>query len=249
MNLKNYLFYILLSAILFCCKSEYKPEIVAGIDECNHCKMVITQTNQACGFYHDNNFKTFCSPSCLLSSYEKLKKDNIIKDSNIFFTDYETKHFVRSDSTFFLFTKSRPTVMNSGILCFASAKRVESFKNQPEEIITDWKKYQVLAGSPDKIMEIKLSGNKLEPAIVVCNKNEIIHLEIKKNDQIRYQFIFIRGYEEMGKFKFPEGESLLTIKLMADKPGSGFPIIMDGIDQPIGMLKVLGAHTMDEEVM
>ncbi len=241
--------FILLSLVFFCCRSEQKPQIQAGIDDCKQCKMVIAQTNQACGFFHENNFVAFCSPSCLLSDYEYLKKEKKINDSHIYFTDCETKQFVRSDSTFFLFTKSIPTVMNSGVLCFTSTERAESLKSQQEDLITDWKKYQILAGTPDKIVKIKLSDNKMEPAVIVFNKNEIIQLEIKKIGQIKNQLIFIRGYEEVGKFKFPEGESFITIKMIVDKPGSGFPIMMEGIDQPVGMIKVLGAHTMDEEVM
>jgi hypothetical protein len=249
MKSKNYLIFILITTILFYCKGEQKPEILAGIDDCKHCKMVITQTNQACGFFHDNNFETFCSPTCLLSGYEYLKKEKKINDSHIYFTDYETKQFVRSDSTYFLFTKSIPTVMNSGVLCFTSTKRAESLKSQPEEFVTDWRKYQVLAGTPDKIVEIKLGDNLMEPAVVIFNKNEIIQLEIEKIGQIKNQLFFIRGYEEVGKFKFPEGESFLTIRMIADKPGAGFPILMEGLDQPLGMIKVLGAHTRDEEVL
>ncbi len=240
---------LLLATLIFRCTSEQKPRIQSGIDDCKHCKMVITQTNQVGGFFHENNFVTFCSPACLLSDYEYLKKEKKINDNHIYFTDYETKQFVRSDSTFFLFTKSIQTVMNSGVLCFTSTERAEILKSQPEDLITDWRKYQILAGTPDKIVEIKLSDNKMEPAVVVFNKNEIIQLEIEKIGQIKNQLFFIRGYEEVGKFKFPEGESFLTIKMIADKPGSGFPIMMEGIDQPVGMIKVLGAHTMDEEVM
>ena len=98
-------------------------------------------------------------------------------------------------------------------------------------------------------MEIKLRNSVMEPAVVVFSKNEIIQLEFEKIGQIKNQQFFIRGYEKVGKFKFPEGESFLTIKMIVDKPGSGFPIMMEGIDQPFGMIKVLGAHTMDEEVM
>ncbi len=49
--------------------------------------------------------------------------------------------------------------MNSGILCFTSTKRAGSFKNQPEELITDWRKYQILAGTPDKIVKLEIISN------------------------------------------------------------------------------------------
>jgi len=240
---------ISLSTLLCHCKSDQKPEIQSGIDECKHCKMVISQINQACGFIQDNNFVTFCSPKCLLSEYEYLKKEKKINTNHIFFTDYESRNFVRSDSTFFLHTTSIPTVMNSGVICFRSLKNAESLKSQQLDIVTNWRKYRIMAGTPDKTVRLKLSKNSLEPAVLVFNKNEIIHLAIEMVDQQGHPNISIKGYEDIGNFTFPEGESILTIKLLTDKPGSGFPIIMKGIEQPIGMLKISGAHTRDEEVM
>jgi hypothetical protein len=211
--------------------------------------MVITQTNQACGFFQENNFVTFCSPACLLSEFENLRKENKINANHVFFTDYESKKFVRSDSTYFLLTNSIPTVMNSGVLCIRSMENAEILKNHQNDTVVDWKKYQIMAGTPDKIIKLKLSNNSLEPDVLVFNKNEIIHLEVENVDHQVIPNISIKGYEEIGNFTFPEGESILTIKMLTDKPGSGFPIIMQGIEQPIGMIKIVGAHTMDEEVM
>jgi hypothetical protein len=243
------IFSIILVTIFFSCKDEQKPQIESGIDECNNCKMVITQMNQACGFFYDNNFLTFCSPTCLLADYEYLNKEKTINNSKIYFTDFETRLFVRSDSTFFLFTKSVPTVMNSGILCFRSKERAQILKNHPEDHLKDWRKYRILAGTPDRIIKVKLSNKLMTPGVLVFKKNEIIQIEVENFSQIINPRFFIKGYEEVGNFKFPEGESFLIFRMMADKPGSGFPIMMEGIDQPIGMIKVLGAHTMDEEVM
>jgi len=243
------LFLQLFSVVFFCCKSEQIPEIHSGIDDCKHCKMVISQTNQACGFFQDKNFVTFCSPACLLSEFEYLKKEKKINVNHIFFTDYESKIFVRSDSTYFLFTNSIPTVMNSGVLCFRSIENAKSLKNHPKDTVTDWREYRIMEGTPDKIIRLKLSNNSLEPGVLVFNKNEIIHIEIENVDHQVNPNISIKGYENIGNFTFPEGESILTIKMLTDKPGSGFPIMMEGIEQPIGMLKITGAHTMDEEVM
>ena len=139
--------------------------------------------------------------------------------------------------------------MNSGVLCFKYSNQAEVLKSQSDELITNWKKYQVLTGTPDKIIKIKLSNNLMDPGILVFNKNEIIQLEFEIIGQFNAVQISIKGYEDVGKLIFPKGESTMTIKMIADKPGAGFPILMDGNDQPIGMIKVLGAHTMDEEVM
>jgi hypothetical protein len=245
----NNLLFILLSLVFFCCKGGKKPEIQSGIDECKQCNMVITQMNQACGFFYENNFVTFCSPVCLLSDYEYLNKEKNINESQIFFTDFETKQFIRCDSTYFLFTESIQTVMNAGVVCFRSAERATNLQSHPMEEITDWKKYKTRVGTPDKIVKIKLNNTLVEPGILVFNKNELVQLEIEKIGQTKSNPFFIKGYEEVGKFIFPKNESFMTIKLITDKPGSGFPIMMEGIDQPLGMIKVLGAHTRDEEVM
>lgn len=245
----NYLLFILLSVFLFCCKADQKPQIQSGIDNCKHCNMIISQTNQACGFFKENNFVTFCSPSCLLADYENLEDKNMIKNTQIYFTDYNTKIFMPSDSTFFLLTKSIPTVMNSGVVCFNSLENAKMLKREPEDIVTDWRKYKVLAGTPDKIIKIKINNFQMNPGVLVFNKNDIIQLEIEKIGHINNILISIKGYEEVGNFIFTEGISFITVKMIADKPGSGFPIMMEGIDQPIGMIKVLGAHTLDEEVM
>ena len=245
----NYLLFILLSVLFFCCKAEKKPQIHSGIDDCKHCKMVISQTNQACGFFLDNNFVTFCSPPCLLSEFEYQKKDKRINPNHVFFTDYESKKFVRSDSSYFLFTNSIPTVMNSGVICFRSMENAENLKSNQHDIVTDWKKYQIIVGTPDKIIRLKFSKNYLEPNVLVFNKNEIIHVEIENLDQHIKPNISIKGYEDIGNFTFLEDDSILTIKILADKPGSGFPIMMEGVDQPIGMIKVKGPHTLDEEAI
>ena len=60
MKSTNFLLFVLIATIFFCCKGEKKPEIQSGIDECKQCNMVITQMNQACGFFYENNFDVRC---------------------------------------------------------------------------------------------------------------------------------------------------------------------------------------------
>jgi hypothetical protein len=211
--------------------------------------MVITQTNQACGYFHGRDFVTFCSPACLLSEYENIRKEKIVDKGHIYFTDYENKQFIRSDSTFFLFTNSIVTVMNSGVLTFRSEEKAQLLMKQSDEFVTNWIIYQALAGTPDKIIKVKFNNELMTPDVFIMNKNEFVQLDIENSDQLNEKILFIKGYEEIGTFRFMKDNPFLTIRLIADKPGSGFPIMMEGIEQPVGMIKVQGAHTMDEEVM
>jgi copper chaperone NosL len=240
---------ILLSISFFSCKEEKIPHIESGIDDCNHCKMIITETNQACGFFHQSEFVTFCSPKCLLADYEKLRKEKSIDKGHIYFGDFEGRKLIRADSTYFLFTNSIITVMNSGILTFKSENSAQLLMKQSDEFVTNWDKFQITAGTPDKIIKVKFFDGLMNPDIFSINKNEFIQLDIENKDRLDEKILFIKGYEDVGMFKFMKENPFLTIRLIADKPGSGFPIMMKGVDQPLGMIKVYGSHTLDEEVM
>ena len=41
----------------------------------------------------------------------------------------------------------------------------------------------------------------------------------------------------------------VSFRLLALRPGAGFPVVRAGSDEPLGMMKVAGAHTADEEAM
>ena len=211
--------------------------------------MVISETNQACGFFQENEFKPFCSPACLLKDYHELRNKYTIGNDQIYFTDYDKKTFVQSDSTFFLMTKTLPTVMNSGVLTFDSEAVAQQLLQQSDETVISWMKYQVIGGTPDKTINAVLQNNKIDPDVFTFDKNQIIQLDIKNVDKIDDRLLRIKGYEKYGPFRFMKNEEVLRIRLMADKPGSGFPILLDGIEQPLGMIKVSGSHTQDEEVM
>ena len=144
----------ILSIILVSCKSEQRPEIQVGADECYNCKMIITQIDQSCGFFRNDKFMAYCSPSCLIADYDYFRKGSIVPSSHIYFTDYGSKKLFQSDSIHFLFTKSVPTVMNSGVLTFRSEKDARSLIKQPDEFITRWEKFRIIAGQPDRVVDI-----------------------------------------------------------------------------------------------
>jgi hypothetical protein len=231
------------------CINEKTPEIIVNVDACVQCNMVITQLNQACGYMGENEFIVFDSPSCLLKGYEKIKKQGIELPETIYFTDYTTNKFVISDSTYFLHTKHIPTVMNAGVLCFNLKETAESFIKFSDEIITDWKGYQVISGTPDRIIEVTISPESMNPGVVQIYKDELVEWKFLARDIKRKYVIYLKGYEELGEIILSENKKTVTFRMLADKPGAGFPFIFADGEVPIGMVKVVGAHTSDEEAM
>jgi hypothetical protein len=211
--------------------------------------MVISQVNQACGYFHENEFVTFCSPGCLLREYEKFKKQAAAIPEKVYFVDYPGSQFIPSDSTYFLLTGHIATVMNSGALCFKSENSAQSHKKHPDEIITDWGGYRLLRGTPDRIVNITMTPEGMEPEVVVLNKNEIIEW-VFHSKELRTDEVFqLKGYRELGDIILPGSGEPLTLRMRADKPGAGFPFIRVRDETPVGMVKVAGAHTSDEEAM
>jgi hypothetical protein len=209
--------------------------------------MVISQVNQACGYFHENEFVPFCSPGCLLREYEKLKKQGGATAKKVYFVDYPGRQFIPSDSTYFLLTEHIATVMNSGALCFKSENSAQSHKKYSDEIITDWNGYQLLRGTPDRIVNITVTPEGMEPEVVVLNKNEIIEWVFQSKDRHTDEVFQLKGYEELGDIILPGGGEPVKLRMRADKPGAGFPFIRVKDKTPVGMVKVTGAHTSDEE--
>jgi hypothetical protein len=237
---------LLLSITILSCKSDTTPRIKAGADECYNCRMVITETNQACGFFRDDKFVSYCSPSCLIADYDYFRKENSVPGSHVFFADYTSRQLIQADSTRFLFTKSVPTVMNSGVLTFRKEEEARSFIKQQDEFISNWVKFRVIAGKPDKIVDIKLSENRLIPNKLVFNKNELVQINIEKTGAVSEQDLYIKGYEYVGGIRIFEDKTEISLRFIADKPGPDFPIMLKGNKAPLGTMKVLGSHTSDD---
>jgi len=246
----GYLFLIYLSiTILFCTGGEKTPEIMTDLDACVHCNMMISKLNEACGYFVQGEFHPFDSPGCLLKEFEDRRKNGSQLPSGIYFVDYSTKKFITADSTFFLLTDHLPTVMNAGVLCFVSRKSASTYIKHPDEKITDWRGYQTIKGSPDRIVKITVTPAGMEPDVVILEKNELVEWVFFAQDlKGGYEF-YLKGYEETGKIELLNSDSPVTVRMFANKPGAGFPFINTANEKPVGMVKVMGAHTADEEMM
>ena len=132
------------SVVFLCnCNIKEKPVIYADVDNCLQCGMVINQVNQGCGYLSNNEFTTFCSPTCLLNKYQSTEKSGRPVVSQVYFADYPTTDLIQADSMLFLLTNHITTVMNSGVLTFHDPDEASSYKKHEDEILTNWRGFRI----------------------------------------------------------------------------------------------------------
>jgi hypothetical protein len=231
------------------CGGSDEPEIQAGVDVCKNCNMVISQTNQAAATVQDGDFHTFCNPLCLLKDLAKHGSRPGTDRARFLFADFETGSLMGADTTYFLLTENLTTVMRSGVLCFGSEAQALSYQRAAQEVVTDWRGFWVKRGTPHKTIQVILEKSGLSPEVIVVDKNDIVELILTNDNPTRGYTFTIKGYEEVGVISLPDGTEKVRVRFLANKPGIGFPIINHENKSSVGMLRVLGAHTADEETL
>ena len=247
MRLRFFLRTALSLVILAGCAKEPKIELVEGIDVCRECNMVIDQANQAAGFVSGSEFITFDSPACLLRYLEGLPKDERPPASDIYFADYRTGFFQSAELSTFLLTDHIPTVMNGRVVTFSDASGAKEAKKHPDERVMDWYGYRAERGTPDQILEVTIEGDRMVPDVVEVEKDDVVVLRAVGRELEADITLTVTGYPEAGAIIVPAAGDTVEVRFLALKPGAGFPI-GPSKDRPMGMLKVVGAHTSDEEV-
>jgi hypothetical protein len=237
------------AAWLGACAGEVTPEIMAGVDACNQCNMVIDQVNQACGYVAEGEFVTFDSPVCLLRGLESRRHDGRTFPDAVYVADYGDASFHPADQATFLFTDHVPTVMNGRVLCFASHEGAESQREYPDEVITDWKGFRTARGEPDAVLEIVIGVAGMSPEVVDVAKGDLVLLRARTDGLDEDLALSVTGYPEVEVFTLPVTGEGVEVRLLATRPGAGFPIIDASSGEPLGRLRVSGAHTLDEEAM
>jgi hypothetical protein len=230
------------------CNGNVTPEVVPGIDACNECGMVIDQPGQACGYFSDGEFVTFDSPACLLRSYEALRKTGTEPLPGVHVADYVSAAMHPAETSAFLLTDHRPTVMNGGVLCFADRAAAEAQRKHEDEVVTDWAGFRTARGEPDRVLEVSFGPTGMVPEIVEAAKGELVLWRAQGSGLERDLVIAVKGYPEVGSVVLPASGEPVVFRLRAERPGAGFPVVGDE-GKPLGMLKVSGAHTADEEAL
>ena len=228
------------------CAGEPAIEIRPGIDGCHECHMTIDQLKQASGYVLNREFLTFDSPGCLLRSIEALPKSERPQPANIYFADYRDGTLNSAETSAFLLTSHIPTVMNSGALTFANRDAAEDVREHGDEVVTDWAGYRTMRGTPDMVLDLELGPNGLVPEIIEVHKDDLIQLNVVGRGLSNDLSFTVRGYPEAGEAMIPAGSGSAVFRLLAFRPGAGFPVV-DADGRSLGMIRVAGAHTADEE--
>jgi hypothetical protein len=229
------------------CRLEKEPEIAAGIDGCAACGMVIEDQKQAAAYYLDREFLPFCSTGCLLQSYEKRRKAGQLLPRRVFIADYLEGNLRPAESMSFLLTESLPTVMEWGILAFSDAESARAHRGHEKEVVAEWLAVRALRGIPDRTVSVTVDEIAMEPEVVDLVKGELVLWEVRGDDLDEDLRIRVRGYEELGDMVVPVGGESRRLRILATKPGEGFPVVEVGSGRVLGRFRVKGPHLADEE--
>lgn len=241
---------LFLTFIMAACSGDKVPHVTANVDGCKECNMVITRVNEACGYYTDDNeFLAFDSPGCLLRNLHRLRESGTRFPDQLYFADYRTEAFSPADSTWFLLTDHIPTVMNGRVICFSNKKQAEQQKQFEDELVTNWQGYYTARGIPDTIIKTVWSKQVLIPGTFQVKKGDLVQFVIDATNTRDDVSLEIRGYPELTACQLTSEKPNGVLRILATRPGAGFPVVNTLTQQTVGMLKVIGPHTTDEEAM
>lgn len=229
------------------CSGEVTPAVVAGVDACAHCNMVIDNVNQAAGWKQGGEFVPFDSPGCLLAEHEELRKRGETPPDDLFFADFQDGFFHPAATVAFLLTTHEPTVMGSGALAFGTRPAAEAARKHDDETVTDWRGYRTARGTPDREVEVSFGPDGMVPERVEVDKGELVAWTVRNAGEEGELALAIKGYPELEPIRIAAGGEPVSFRLLASRPGSGFPVIETGSGEVLGVVVVRGAHTSDEE--
>lgn len=231
------------------CKPQGLPEIKAGVDACDGCNMVIDKVNQACGYFADDGFIVFDAPGCMILRLDEYRAAGERMPARLYFADYQTARLLPRDSTVFLLTAHLPTVMGSGVLCFADRNAAQALRAHEDEITTNWSGCFARKAEANRQLDLVITADAARPEIVELQKGDVAAFHVTGEGLSGDVAVRIKGYEEIAPVIVSAAGDAAMFRLYADKPGAGFPLerIADG--KTLGMIKVEGAHTEDEEEM
>jgi len=139
--------------------------------------------------------------------------------------------------------------MESGALCFASREAAEAARQHEDELLTDWQGFQIARGVPDRVIEVRFETGGMVPEVVESAKGELLLWKARADGLDGDLSVSIKGYPEVGTVTIPASGDEVVFRMRALRPGAGFPIVRTDTGEALGALKVLGAHTADEEAL
>lgn len=236
---------ILCSVILMSCSGEPGTRIVFGVDVCSTCGMVIDSEMEAAGLTAEAHFTPFCNPMCMIR-YINQKKTSSNWAEQIWVSDYTGRGLISTNDAFFA-VGSIPTVMNSGIVAFAEQTDATGFAEKRECTVLSHQELRQRFEKPDKTIEVIISAQSMSPEKITAQRNDVIYLKIN-HSLLQDDKLIIKGYEETISTLLHPDQQKTVLKFIPDKPGAGFPIVLESSDQIIGQLIVQGSHTAEENL-
>ena len=242
---RHVLSFVLMSLFVFSCSTQKEPRIDFGIDECASCGMVIDRPTEAAGLMVNDEFVPFCNPICLMHMVNQLKNGQQ-KPTQIWVSDYSNGTLIPLEkSTFFI--GRIPTIMNYGVVAFLNREDAEALGKQYNGSIIDHLEFRAQFENPDKTFTVELNDRGMTPEKLLVEKGNVLQITIKYNLSESNQ-LSIRGYDNLSPIELPSEKTRTSFKMVADKPGAGFPIVFRNNNQIIGQLIVLGSHTKEESI-
>lgn len=236
----------LVIGVLAACDTGGPPQIAIGMDGCASCGMTISEANQACAFTVDKEPYRFCSPGCLLKHHEARRRAGETPPDELYFSDYETGEKIGDGAVVFLFSNRYPNTMDWGILSFAERKRAVAY-GEPGEKVVAWLELQTLRGELDRSVELTVTSSGIEPGVIQIQKGQLVEWVLRTQGLDTDIAVTLRGYEhQLGAIALPASGEPVWQRMMADRPGEGFPFVRLDNDEILGLVRIRGAHTADE---
>ena len=231
---------VLAAAGLAACSGEVVPEVVAGVDACAYCNMVIDDVNKAAGWIEDGEFVTFDSPGCLLAQHEEQRRAGETVPEELFFAGYQDGFLHPAATVAFLLTSHLPSAMGSGAVTFASRSEAEAAREYEDEVLTDWVGYRTARGTPDREVEVSFGPDGMVPSRVEVEKGELVEWAVRSTVEDGEVSVSIKGYPEVEPVRVTAGAEPAVFRVLATRPGSGFPIVEGESGAVLGTLVVRG---------
>jgi hypothetical protein len=240
---------LILPGLVAGCGTDREPEIAFGIDGCSECGMLIDKEKEAAAYLVDRELSPFCSTGCLLKSSENRRQQDRPLPDRVLISDYEGSGLHPAGEMTFLLTESLTTVMGWGILGFVDRQVALAHRQSEDEQLVDWIGLRASRGEPDRTINLVLGPDGLTPETTQLEKGALVVWEIEGRELATDQVLVVRGYEHLGEITISATGEPVTFRMLATKPGEGFPLIRESDGAVVGRVRVTGAHTPDEEAI
>lgn len=221
---------------------KVEPAIEVGIDECEHCSMIIQNVDQgAVAIDSGEQLHTFCNPVCLIKEIDKLKREGTRPSWQAYLFGHGDDSAI-SVSNAFIVHGEFETAMGYGLLAFKTRESADKFASELSGEVISWDDLRLEHEYPD--VSIKLLSEKAgETDAFEALRGEIVQV-IYNNDTDQAETITLSGYGFRLQIQpRSKGEGAFV----ANKPGQGFSFErFDGT--VLGMLFVGGDHTAEEAI-